>query len=105
MKKTYLVLAAALFTCTVHAQSNPAGSSAPPNTPGLAGGKTEAAAEVRKTRRPAKATPKPAGDVTATAESSLRAPDKAEIAGERRASTRDQRKPGRTRTTQGGTPE
>ena len=103
--KTQLLLAAALIACTAQAQTNPPGASVPPNTPGIATGKSDAAAEARKARRPAKPTPKTAGDVTASAESSLRAPDKAEQAGERRAATRDQRRPGHARTTQGGTPE
>jgi hypothetical protein len=47
----------------------------------------------------------PAGDQAKVPEGGAIGTDRAAVAGERRAETRDERRPGKARTTQGGTPK
>ena len=99
------LLATACLVSGVHAQSNPPGVAVPPNTPGVAGGKAESAAEARKNMRPQGEVRPQAGDQPRTPEGGAVGTDRAAVAGERRAETRDQRRPGKRKTTQGGTPK
>ncbi|MET0540871.1 MAG: cell envelope biogenesis protein TolA, partial [Variovorax sp.] len=63
MSNRIFVLAfAALVAGGASAQSNPPGAAVPPNTPGIATGKAERAAEARKDMRPAGQVKKPGGD-------------------------------------------
>jgi len=105
IKKILALTAASFLACAAQAQVNPPGSSAPPATPGLATGKTEASAEARKARRAPKPVRQPVGDLGASAESSLNTADKTQVAAEHRVASRDQRHPGLAKTGQGGTPE
>jgi hypothetical protein len=98
-------LGAACLVAGVHAQSNPPGAAVPPNTPGVAGGKAESAGEARKAMRPQGQVRPQAGDAAKTPEGSGVGTDRAAMAGERRAETRDERRPGKAKSTQGGTPK
>jgi len=105
MHKLIAVAAAGLVAVAAHAQSNPPGAAVPPNTPGVATGKSEQAGEARKNTRPQGKVRAPTDDTSKTAEGGAMGTDRATAAGEQRAKTRDQRRPGRKPTTQGGTPE
>ena len=99
------VLMAGLIASVAHAQSNPPGAAVPPNTPGYATGKSEMAGEARKDRRPQKGVPAAAGDEAKTPEGGAIGTDRAAAAGERRAETRDARRPGKPKPVPGGTPK
>lgn len=99
------VLAAGLLATVAHAQSNPPGAAVPPNTPGYATGKSEMAGEARKDRRPPVGVAAPAGDEAKTPEGGAIGSDRAAQAGERRAETRDARRPGKPKPVPGGTPK
>ncbi|MBN8747559.1 Uncharacterised protein [Xylophilus ampelinus] len=88
-----------------YAQSNPPGAAVPPNTPGIAGGRSENAAEARKAARPQGQVRPPAGDEPRTPEGGAIGTDRAAVAGERRAETRDTRRPGKPKPMPGGTPK
>lgn len=107
MNKAFALLIAASFVAAgaAHAQSNPPGAPVPPNTPGIATGKAERAAEARKQSKPAGRVLPPGGDEPRTPEGGAIGTDRAAVAGEARAETRDQRRPGKPRTTQGATPK
>jgi len=102
-----LIAVATLSVCAfaAHAQSNPPGVPVPPNTPGYATGKSEMAGESRKGMRPAGKVAMPAGDASKTPEGGAIGTDRAALAGEQRANTRDQRRPGKPKSMQGGTPK
>lgn len=105
MNKFIAVATAGLIAVAAHAQSNPPGAPVPPNTPGYATGKSDMSGEARKNRRPAGSVPMQAGDTAKTPEGGAIGTDRAAVAGERRAATRDQRRPGKQPSKQGGTPE
>ncbi|MBS0428631.1 MAG: cell envelope biogenesis protein TolA [Proteobacteria bacterium] len=105
MSRLIALVGTACLVASVHAQSNPPGVAVPPNTPGVAGGKSENAAEARKNMRPQGEVRPQGGDQPRTAEGGGVGTDRAAIAGERRAETRDQRRPGKRKTTQGSTPK
>lgn len=106
MNKLIAAATVGLMAFAAHAQSNPPGAPVPPNTPGYATGKSEMAGEARRNMRPAASKPNmPAGDSSKTAEGGAIGTDRAAMAGERRADTRDQRRPGKPQSMQGGTPK
>ncbi|VWX62473.1 conserved exported hypothetical protein [Burkholderiales bacterium 8X] len=107
MSKVLSTLLATLVVAgAAHAQSNPPGAAVPPNSPGFAGGKSEQAGEARKNNRPATGVRAPAGgDINRTPEGGAIGNDRAAMAGEKRAETRDMRRPGHTPSKQGGTPK
>lgn len=105
MNKFITATAIGLFAFAAHAQSNPPGAPVPPNTPGYATGKSEMAGEARKNKRPQGMVKAPGGDEPRTAEGGAIGTDRAAVAGEKRAETRDQRRPGKRPSMQGGTPK
>jgi len=108
MRKIFALLIAGSFASAgaAYAQNNPPGASVPPNTPGVAVGKPQLAGEARKDQRGVGMAPAPAGgDINKTPEGGSFGNDRAAKAGEARAETRDQRRPGHNPTMQGGTPK
>ena len=105
MTKTLSVLLAGFFAVGAYAQPTPPGVPVPPNTPGYASDKATQAGEMRKDRRPAVGVKAPGGDEPKAPEGGAIGTDKAAIAGEARAETRDTRRPGKRPSTQGGTPK
>ena len=105
MNKLIAATAIGLFAFAAHAQSNPPGAPVPPNTPGIATGKSEMAGEAKKNMRPQGMVKAPAGDTVKTPEGGAIGTDRAAVAGEARAETRDARRPGKPNSMQGGTPK
>jgi hypothetical protein len=105
MNKFIAAATVSLMAFAAHAQSNPPGAPIPPHTPGYATGKSEMTGEARKNARPMGKTSMPAGDSPKTPEGGAIGTDRAAVAGERRAETRDQRRPGKPQSMQGGTPK
>jgi len=101
----FSMLMAGLIASVAHAQSNPPGAAVPPNSPGYATGKSEMTGEARKDRRPQKGVAPAAGDEANTPEGGAIGTDRAAKAGERRAETRDARRPGKPVPVPGGTPK
>jgi hypothetical protein len=100
-----LIVTGLMAATGAYAQSNPPGANVPPNTPGYATGKSERAGEARKDRRaPGMVKPQP-GDEGKTPEGGAIGNDRAAVAGERRAETRDERRPGKPKPVPGGTPK
>jgi hypothetical protein len=84
-----LIVTGLMAATGAYAQSNPPGANVPPNTPGYATGKSERAGEARKDRRaPGMVKPQP-GDEGKTPEGGAIGNDRAAVAGERRAETRE----------------
>lgn len=107
MNKLFATLLAGLCAVAAHAQ-NPAGVS--PEQGNATNSKAQQSAEDRKAARPAGQVKPPAGDASKTAEGGAIGADKAAVAGQGRADTRDQRYPNRDsnlkrRSTQGPTPD
>lgn len=100
-----LAIASLMAAGAAVAQSNPPGVAVPPNTPGVATGKSEMAGEARKDRRTPGQVRGPAGDEAKTPEGGAVGTDRAAVAGERRAETRDERRPGKPKPVPGGTPK
>lgn len=100
-----LMFASLLAATGAYAQSNPPGAAVPPNTPGYATGKSEQRGEARKDNRAAGMVKAPGGDEPRTAEGGAIGGDRAAAAGERRAETRDERRPGKPKPVPGGTPK
>lgn len=105
MKNIIAATAIGLLAFAAQAQSNPPGAAVPPNTPGYATGKAQMAAEAKKDMRPKGMVNPPAGDTPKTAEGGAIGTDRAAVAGEMRAETRDARRPGKPDSMQGGTPK
>jgi len=101
MSKVLAVMMAGLFAAGAYAQ-NPSGMS---SEQGNLNTKSQQRAEARKNAKPQGQVRKTGGDTATSSETAVVGSDKATAAGEARKNTRDQRKPGRARTTQGGTPE
>ena len=101
MSKVLAVMMAGLFAVGAYAQ-NPAGQTA---EQGNLNTKQQQRAEARKAAKPQGQVRKSGGDTATSSESAVVGSDKATAAGEVRKSTRDTRKPGRAKTTQGGTPD
>ena len=99
------VLAAMLTTLLMgaaHAQAP--GVAVPLGTPGYSTDKSAAAGEAKKQKRKQGQARKEGGDTPATPATGAIGADKSATAGEKRAQTRDKRRPGKRKTTQGGTP-
>jgi hypothetical protein len=105
MKKLITAASIGLIAFAAHAQSNPPGAPVPPNSPGYATGKSEMTGEAKKNARPMGRTNAPAGDSPKTPEGGAIGMDRAAVTGERGAETRDQRRPGKQPSMQGGTPK
>lgn len=103
--KLYAFALVGMLAGSAFAQGNPPGAAVPPNTPGIASDKATRAGEARKEMRPAVGVKPSGGDMKMAPEGGAIGADKAAVAGERRAETRDERRPGKARTTQGGTPK
>ena len=101
MSKVLAVMMAGLFAAGAYAQ-NPAGQSP---EQGNQNTKSQQRAEARKNAKPQGQVRKSGGDTNASSESAVVGSDKSTAAGQARRDTRDERKPGRARTTQGGTPD
>jgi hypothetical protein len=101
MSKVLAVMMAGLFAVGAYAQ-NPAGQTA---EQGNLNTKQQQRAEARKDAKPQGQVRKSGGDTNASSETAVVGNDKSTAAGEARKSTRDTRKPGRAKTTQGGTPD
>ncbi|MEJ8856762.1 hypothetical protein WKW79_19465 [Variovorax robiniae] len=87
------------------AQSSPPGVAVPPQTPGVASDKAQRAGEVRKDSRLTQGVTPRGSDMPKVAEGGAIGTDKAAISGERRAETRNTRRPGRPTPVPGGTPK
>lgn len=94
-----------MLSASAFAQGSPPGVAVPPNTPGIASDKAQRAGEARKEMRPTTGVRPSSGDTNRVPEGGAVGTDKAAVAGEARAETRDTRRPGKPRTTQGGTPQ
>ena len=105
MNRILPVVLAGFFAVAAHAQSNPPGANVPPNTPGIATGKSDQAGEMRKDRRTPGMVKAQGGDEPKTAEGGAVGADKAAMNGERRAETRDTRRPNKRKPVPGGTPK
>jgi hypothetical protein len=105
MNKLITAAAIGMFAFAAHAQSNPPGAPVPPNTPGYATGKSEMAGEAKKNMRPKGMVKAQGGDTIKTPEGGAIGTDRAAVAGEARAETRDARRPGKPNSMQGGTPK
>jgi hypothetical protein len=106
--KLYVLALTSLVAGAAFAQPSPPGLAVPPNTPGIASDKPQRAGEARKMMRESRSTKgvsQTGGDTTKTPEGGAIGTDKAAMNGEVRAETRDTRRPGKARTTQGGTPK
>jgi len=103
--KLYALALMSMFAGGAIAQSSPPGVAVPPNTPGIASDKASRAGEARKDMRPSQGVKPSGGDMPKAPEGGAVGTDKAAMAGEQRAQTRDARRPGKARTTQGGTPK
>ncbi len=105
ISRAFPLFIVSLAAVTAQAQSNPPGAAVPPSTPGIASGKSERAAEARKAARTPGQLRPASGDASRTPEGGGIGTDRAAIAGEQRAKTRDERRPGKPKSTQGGTPQ
>jgi hypothetical protein len=104
MSKILAVLIAGLFAAGAYAQTKPAEQDP------TAKGKAADRAEMKKDAKPAGLVKAPAGDAAKTPEGGAIGTDKAAVAGEKRAETRDTRRRAKDgsvkkKTTQGGTPQ
>ena len=104
MHRVLVLSGIALVSVATYAQQTKPGVAVPPNTPGYTYGKSEDAAEARKNKRQQGKVRPAGGDAPKSAEGGAVGNDKAAVAGEARAKTRDARKPNRAPTTQGPTP-
>jgi hypothetical protein len=104
MTKSQVVTAflASLLLSAAHAQAP--GVAVPLGTPGYSTDKSATAAEAKKNKRPEGQTRQEGGDAPKNAATGAIGTDKAATAGETHVQKRNQRKPGRRKTTQGGTP-
>jgi hypothetical protein len=101
MSKVLAVMIAGLFAVGAYAQ-NPSGQS---SEQGNVNSKSQQRADAKRATKP-KGEVKPAGgDTLKSSETAVVGSDKSTAAGEARKDTRDTRKPGRAKTTQGGTPD
>src|SRR6218665_1759391 len=106
MNKALAVLIAGLFAAGAYAQ-NPPGASAEQSA--VTNTKPQARAEAKVAGKPAGQVKAAGGDINKTPEGGAIGTDKAAVAGEKRASTRDARRTNKDGTvkrksTQGGTP-
>ncbi len=99
------LIAGCFIAGMAQAQQNPPGAAVPPATPGVATSKGQEAAESRKDMRPKGQVKEMGGDMPKNEKTGAVVTDKAAVTGERRAETRDQRRPGKTDSSQGGTPK
>jgi len=102
MSKVLAVMIAGLFAVGAYAQ-NPAGTSSVQGN--ATNSKPQQRAEAKKDSKAAGQVKAPGGDAPKSAEGGAVGSDKAAVAGEARKDTRDQRRPGKKKTTQGGTPD
>ncbi|MDZ4361237.1 MAG: cell envelope biogenesis protein TolA [Variovorax sp.] len=107
MSKLLAVMIAGLFAAGAYAQ-NPAGTT--PEQGNATGSKPQARAEAKKEAKPAGQVAPAAGDIAKTPEGGAFGADKAGVAGEKRAKTRDDRRRNKDgsvkrKATQGGTPD
>ncbi|QFZ85870.1 MULTISPECIES: cell envelope biogenesis protein TolA [Variovorax] len=107
MSKLLAVMIAGLFAAGAYAQ-NPAGTT--PEQGNATNSKPQARAEAKKEAKPAGQVAPAAGDTAKTPEGGAFGADKAGVAGEKRAKTRDDRRRNKDgsvkrKATQGGTPD
>ena len=102
MKKVFALMIAGLFAASAYAQ-NPAGDSAEQEP--ITNSKAQARADAKVAAKPAGKVKMLGGDQVKIPEGGAIGTDKAALAGEKRERTRDARRPGHVRTTQGGTPQ
>lgn len=102
MSKILAVMIASLFAAGAYAQT-PAGASS--EQAPVTNSKAQMRADAKVAAKPAGKVQAPGGDEPKTAEGGAIGTDKAAVAGEKRAKTRDARRPGHPKTTQGGTPK
>ncbi|GAC1355076.1 MAG: hypothetical protein NVSMB34_07900 [Variovorax sp.] len=99
MSKVFAAMIAGLFAVGAYAQT------ASQEIKVQTESKPQQRAEMKKDAKVAGQVPQATGDTNRSAEASGAVADKANVAGEKRRSTRDQRKPNRRKSTQGGTPQ
>jgi len=104
MSKVLAVMIAGLFAAGAYAQGTSQEAIPQTNSPG------QAKAQAKVDKKPAGQVKAQGGDINKTPEGGAIGTDKAAVAGEKRAETRDARRPGKDgkpkrRTTQGGTPQ
>ncbi len=107
MSKLLAIMIAGLFAAGAYAQ-NPTGTT--PEQGNATNSKPQARAEAKKEAKPAGQVAPPAGDIAKTPEGGTFGADKAGVAGEKRAQTRDDRRRNKDgsvkrKATQGGTPD
>lgn len=102
MSKILAVMIAGFFAAGAYAQ-NPAGASS--EQAPITNSKAQVRAQAKVSAKPAGKVKVAGGDEAKTAEGGAIGTDKAAIAGEKREQTRDARRPGHAKTTQGGTPK
>ncbi len=107
MNKILAVMIAGLFAAGAYAQ-NPPGASA--EQAPVTNSKPQARADAKVSAKKPGVKPAAGGDINKTPEGGAIGTDKAAVAGEKRAETRDARRPAKgggakPKTTQGGTPQ
>jgi len=102
MSKILAVMVAGLFAAGAYAQ-NPAGATS--EQAPVTNSKSQMRADAKVAAKPAGKVKAAGGDEGKSAEGGAIGTDKAAVAGEKRAETRDARRPGHKKTTQGGTPQ
>ncbi len=102
MSKVLAIMIAGLFTAGAYAQ-NPASASSE-HAP-VTDSKAQMRADAKVAAKPAGKVKVAGGDEAKSPEGGAIGTDKAAVAGEKRQQTRDARRPGHRKTTQGGTPK
>lgn len=107
MNKIHATLIAGLFIAggAIAQNKNPPGAAVPPNTPGIAGGKTEMKGEMKKDARTQGLVQGPAGDAPMTPEGGAIGNNKAAMTAEKRVEKRDEKRPNAVTPKAGGTPK
>ena len=102
MRKIFAVMIAGLFATGAYAQ-NPAGTSS--EQAPVTNSKSQGRADAKVAAKPAGKVKAAGGDQVNTPEGGAIGTDKAALAGEKNKQTRDTRRPGHAKTTQGSTPK
>ena len=103
--KFYALALMSMLAGSAYAQPSPPGVAVPPNTPGVASDQAQRAGEARKDMRSQEGLNPRGGDMPKVAEGGAIGTGKAAMNGQRRADTRDMRRPGKPTPKQGGTPK
>lgn len=107
MNKIHATLIAGLFIAggAIAQNQNPPGAAVPPNSPGIAGGKTEMKGEMKKDQRTQGQVQGPGGDAPKSAEGGAIGNNKAAMTAEKRVDQRDAKRPNAPTPMQTPTPK